>query len=294
MPFRKYGIVFLLFITLAGCAGFPQKPEEALAERAFPLRYPVILVHGIIAHDRESIFDFWGRIPEKLTENGVIVYFGNTDAWGDIELNSELLKAAIERALQETESEKVNIIAHSKGGLDARYLIWKYDFGDRVASLTTMSTPHRGAELADRFYNWERFDSSILLKNIEFLARMYGDTNPDINKVIYQLTTGQMDEFNETTGMVDDKVYFQSIYTTMQEPSDDVLLSRSFRYIRNISGDNDGVVSEYSAAWGGNVKKIEGRISHLKIVDNKKRKIHGIDIPNIYIDIVRDLYERGF
>jgi hypothetical protein len=29
------------------------------------LKYPVILVHGIVAHDREGVINFWGRIPEK-------------------------------------------------------------------------------------------------------------------------------------------------------------------------------------------------------------------------------------
>ena len=35
------------------------------------------------------------------------------------------------------------------GGLDSRYLVSKMGWGDRVASLTTISTPHRGSNIAD-------------------------------------------------------------------------------------------------------------------------------------------------
>jgi triacylglycerol lipase len=43
----------------------------------------------------------------------------------------------------------VNLIAHSMGGLDTRELVSVLGYGDRVASITTISTPHRGARVAD-------------------------------------------------------------------------------------------------------------------------------------------------
>src|SRR5215510_6280544 len=49
--------------------------------------------------------------------------------------------------------DKVHIIAHSMGGLDARYLLCNNLYGlgalDRVVSLSTISTPHRGSQVAD-------------------------------------------------------------------------------------------------------------------------------------------------
>jgi triacylglycerol lipase len=44
---------------------------------------------------------------------------------------------------------KVNLIAHSMGGLDARFVVASLGYGDRVASVTTLSTPHRGSAIAD-------------------------------------------------------------------------------------------------------------------------------------------------
>ncbi|MDR0300711.1 MAG: hypothetical protein LBI04_00160, partial [Treponema sp.] len=102
------------------------------------LKYPIVLVHGIIAHDRVDFF--WGRIPKILEEKGMRVFLGNTDSWGDCDSNAKILKSTVEKILLETKAEKVNIIAHSKGGIDSRYLIWKHGFEDKIASLTTIST----------------------------------------------------------------------------------------------------------------------------------------------------------
>jgi triacylglycerol lipase len=101
-----------------------------------------------------------------------------------------------------------------------------------------------------------------------------------------------MKEFNQII-KADDNVYYQSIYTTMKNAFDDLMFFYSYLYLKNISGENDGVVSGLSSQWGKNVSKIEG-ISHAEIVDFKMKKISGIDILDIYINIVKELSEKGF
>jgi triacylglycerol lipase len=263
------------------------------AEKIISLKYPVVLVHGIYAHDRGRINKFWGRIPKELEKNGIKVKKKKKNAWGDYESNAKMLHTTIEKILQETKNEKVNIIAHSKGGLDARYFIWKYDYGDRVASLTTISTPHHGAELADLIYKKKIIHSKIAKKALVVFGKLFGDTNPDLYTVNYQLTTDYMKKFNEDICM-DERVYYQSIYTIMKDSFDDLMFFYIHRYIEKINGDNDGVVSEYSAKWGSNIIKIEGGISHAEIIDHKKKEISGINIPDIYIKIVSELSEKGF
>ena len=54
--------------------------------------------------------------------------------------------------MEETESEKINIIAHSKGGLDCR-AVMDTDAGKYIASLTTINTPHKGCEFADYMFH---------------------------------------------------------------------------------------------------------------------------------------------
>jgi len=281
---RSRKIIAVCFLAIIGA-------HSVLSQEL--LKYPVVLVHGIIAHDRGRILNFWGRIPDVLRKNGVRVFFGNTDAWGSYESNAEILKTTIEKVLRQTNSEKVNIIAHSKGGIDSRYLIWKYDFGDKIASLTTISTPHHGAEIADLTFSKDILHTDIIKRTLEIFGELYGDAHPDMYNVNYQLTTEKMKEFNEKV-IMDDRVYYQSMYTVMNNAFDDTMFFSSYRYIKSVSGDNDGVVSEYSARWGDNVVKIGSRISHAEILDVKRRKISSMDIPDIYLNIVRGLAEKGF
>ena len=85
-------------------------------------KYPLILVHGIGFRDIKY-FNYWGRIPKELTRYGATIYYGNQEALGTIAYNAEDIRNKIKEVLKETGCEKVNIIAHSKGGLDSRYAI---------------------------------------------------------------------------------------------------------------------------------------------------------------------------
>jgi len=257
------------------------------------LKYPLILVHGIIAHDRTKYFNFWGRVPKTLKEKGIKVFLGNTDSWGSCETNAKILKENIDKILLETGSQKVNIIAHSKGGIDSRFLIWKYNYGGKIASLTTISTPHHGSELANLLFKQDILHKKIVKKALNIFGKLYGDTNPDLFNVNYQLTTDRMKEFNKNI-IMDKNVYCQSLYTLMKKSFDDLMFYSSHCYLKKEIGENDGMVCEYSANWGENVKKIEGRISHAEILDYKQKNIFGTDIINIYLNIVKDLAEKGF
>jgi len=84
------------------------KPDYAPGEK-IELRYPVVLVHGIARNDIQGRFQPWGRIPEVLRENGVEVYFGNTDAWGDILSNARILKETVDSILENTSHQRVKI-----------------------------------------------------------------------------------------------------------------------------------------------------------------------------------------
>ena len=258
-----------------------------------PLKYPVVLVHGIAVRDGTGGIKSWGRIPETLTDKGIKVFLGNTDAWGEYESNAAILKQNIENALSQTGSEKVNIIAHSKGGIDSRYLIWKYDFGDKIASLTTLCTPHHGSEIADLLYNQKITHTKFTKKVLAVIGKLYGDTNPDLYSLNKQLTSADMKEFNRNVAQ-DDRVFYQSLSVAMNHILDDIWFFYSYLYIKIARGKNDGVVSEYSTKWGSSTGEIKGGISHAEIVDVKQRKISGIHIPGIFVNIVRDLQARGF
>jgi len=311
-----YIAVSLLIFLFCGCKS-ASKSAAAVSNQGFPagrvgkgvdldnlqteqerfdkltLKYPVILVHGIAIRDRDVASAPWGRIPRILRENGVEIYFGNTDAWGTIESNAELLKTTVDKVLKETGKEKVNIIAHSKGGLDSRCMIWKYNYENKVASLTTISTPHHGAVLADMILNLKSLHTKTAKKTLGDLVKLYNDIYPDIYTAGYDLTTANMKEFNKIVTM-DDIVFYQSIYSVMNNARDDLLFTASYNYIKKEIGENDGLVSEYSARWGNNITKVEGGISHGQIIDIMGKIPLDMKIPNMYLRIVNDLRNKGF
>ena len=113
------------------------------------LKYPVLLVHGMGFRDYKHLC-YWGRIPRILEEMGCRVFFGGQDSNAGIETNARHLEKRLEEILNETGAQKVNIIAHSTGGLESRYLISVLGKGSKVASLTTISTPHHGSKTVDK------------------------------------------------------------------------------------------------------------------------------------------------
>ena len=85
-------------------------------------RYPILLLHGAGFRDLKRPF-YWGRIPDALEAHGAALYYGRQDCWASVGDNAQFLKGRLLKILEETGAEKVNIIAHSKGGLDARCAI---------------------------------------------------------------------------------------------------------------------------------------------------------------------------
>ena len=119
------------------------------------------------------------------------------------------------------------------------------------------------------------------------------DVNPDIYSVNRNLTTENMKEFNEKITR-DPRVYYQSMYSVMDDPFDDPMYSLSYAYIKTLNGENDGLVSASSASWGNNPIRIPISLSHRQITDHEWEDDLGMEIPNIYLEIVRGLVKKGF
>ena len=129
-------------------------------------KYPILLVHGVFFRDSIN-FNYWGRIPNELIRNGASIYYGNHNSASSVESAGKELAKRIKEIINETGAEKINVIAHSKGGLDIRSAICNEGVGDLIASLTTINTPHRGCMFADYILD-EMKDSTE-----EKIARIY-------------------------------------------------------------------------------------------------------------------------
>lgn len=259
-------------------------------------KYPLIMVHGIFFKDF-NYFNYWGRIPNELIRNGATVYYGNQEAVGTVVNNSEEIKDKIFKVMKETGCEKVNIIAHSKGGLDARYAISMLGMQQYVATLTTMNTPHRGCRFVDKACKLPDKLYRFVAKCVDNSFRKMGDKNPDFYTATRQFNTLYSKEFNEK---VKDcaQVYYQSYTSKMKNMFSDGLLMLPYCLAKPLDGDNDGLVSVESAKWGnfkGLIynKKTRG-ISHGDIIDLKREDYRGFDIVETYVNIVADLKQMGY
>lgn len=258
-------------------------------------KYPIVLVHGIGNRDYRRL-NYWGDIPQTLKNYGAKVFYGNQEACQTIEINARILKRNIIKILKYTDCKKVNIIAHSKGGLETRYMIDKLNMADNVASLTTISTPHNGSKVIDIFCKLPELIYKLICKCIDIYFKLLGDRKPDSYDTIKQLSTSYCNRFN-TDITNSNAVYYQSYTSAMTNPFSDIGMIFSYIVVYVLEGQNDGLVSVKSARWK-NFKgvvynnKIRG-ISHCDIVGSKRLNIAKIDVNKFYIGIVNDLKMRG-
>lgn len=260
-------------------------------------RYPLVMVHGIGFRDLRY-FNYWGRIPLILKKHGASISYGHNKAWGSLEENARLIAANIDKVLAETNCEKVNLIAHSKGGLDCRYLISTMGYADKVASLTTINTPHYGSELIDILDSLPNSLYRMIANWINRFFAVTGDDAPDCYTSSQELSPAFCARFNEENPNAPG-VYYQSYGSVMKSCFSDSLLSIPYLLMcTQKGGSNDGLVDISSMEWGEFkgilTNKYHRGISHGDMIDLKREDIKGFDVLNVFYEIVANLKEMGF
>jgi len=227
-------VIIAVSMTLGGCAGgadessseTPDQPVDEWVEDSKadfgasplgpnpsgnPTKYPILLAHGLLGSP-SGFAGFNPRIVEALRKDGHKVFVGAVPPIASVRTRAEHLAIAVDNALAETGAEKINIVAHSMGGLDARSLISELGYGDRVASLTTIATPHAGSKVADVAL---ALTSGVPEDALNAIAKAIGKTynelaeSTDVNAALYDLTEGARKEF-DAQYPDDERVYYQS------------------------------------------------------------------------------------
>src|SRR5262245_61568596 len=219
------------------------------------VRAPIVLVHGLLGFDAlrivgRPVFTYFPGIPGFFEAAGNRVYSVRLSPTAGIAQRGAELR---EHFRNEIPSEPVHVIAHSMGGLDARHLISKLDVGERVLSLTTVGTPHRGSPFADwGIRKFERVVKPVLgLLGIPHQA-------------FYDLTTESCAAFNVETPDRPGR-----ISQSVPGPWVGSWLSLDWRLphhiIQRAEGPNDGVVSVKSASYGPTTEIWDG--DHLSLIN---------------------------
>lgn len=122
-----------------------------------PDLYPVLFVHGLCSSheaftDCSGAFPCWvsgaSKIGDALFQLGLQRLF-----WVDysrdehIDVAANTVAARIDAVLAATGDAKLNIVAHSQGGLVARYLA-KHGYAERIHNLVMIGTPNHGSDLS--------------------------------------------------------------------------------------------------------------------------------------------------
>nr|WP_326171518.1 triacylglycerol lipase [uncultured Oscillibacter sp.] len=261
-------------------------------------KYPLLMVHGVFFRDFRYL-NYWGRIPKELIRNGATVYYGQQQSAAAVEDSGRELAERIRQIVKETGCEKVNIIAHSKGGLDSRAAISHCSMAPYVATLTTINTPHRGCIFAE--YLLGKVPEAVRQKiaaAYNAALRQVGDPNPDFLAAVADLTESACLARNGVTPDIPGVVYESVMSYCKKARHGKFPLNMTYPIVRHFDGLNDGLVSVESAKWGERFTLLEPEgkrgITHGDVVDLNRENIKGFDVREFYVKMAADLKRRGF
>ncbi len=291
--------------------------------------YPIVLAHGIARPDylidtvfrtlNLSVYDFgllsdrlhyFRGIGSYLRKHGYEVYHSNVSFAADVETRARDLKREIQKIQRKSGKDKVHIIAHSMGGLDARYMIVNEGMEEAVISLTTIGTPHLGTPMAD----------FVISKGVDKLIGLF---KMFINlEGISSTTTYAVRYFNQhaEAAEAENKVFYQTYSSYQDRDRVFFLFQMSYDIVYEAEGINDGLVSVTSQTWVDELKGNRGirkpivhhefpfKADHLEQVGwwnlNKMLKVgwwnifairernyHETKIKEVYLKIARELGE---
>jgi len=272
--------------------------EQRRAQRICATKYPILMVHGVFFRDFRY-FNYWGRIPKALESNGAKIFYGEHQSAAAVETSGHEIAARILKIITETGCDKVNIIAHSKGGLDCRYALNLPDIAEHVATLTTVNTPHRGCEFADYLLTKiPQAEQNAVAKTYNAALLKLGDPNPDFLSAVNNLTASFCKDFNEKYPDAPGVLY-QSIGSRLNKAGGGRFpLNFTYHLARYFDGANDGLVGEKSFSWGKTFQMLTVNgtrgISHGDMIDLNRENIPEFDVREFYVQLVAKLKQSGY
>jgi triacylglycerol lipase len=208
--------------------------------------FPVVLHHGLLGHGAIRVgpvrITYFRGIDRAITGAGYPLVITHVHPTSSIANRAIQLKEQILRHVPGLRSngQKVILMGHSMGGLDARYAVSQLGMDRYVAAVVTITTPHRGTPFAD----WVVDNLGRKMRGMQ-LANFLG---LDLRAAM-DLTTVGCEEFNEKVRDVPGVKYFSVSAArpwTMIPP----FALFSHRIVQVMEGENDGLVSVKSSTWG--------------------------------------------
>jgi triacylglycerol lipase len=230
----------------------------------------IVLAHGVLGSDKFGPVDYFNGVADFLKQKSIKVLVTKVDPIGRVKDCAGELREQITRALGNgtfDPAQKTHIIAHSKGGLESRFLLSPTNtdnIADRITSLTTISSPHQGSPVADVLFSPVDGKATLpfglrlsLLFDVPF--RLLSSTAEDFTRnalnllgipveALRDLTSEGTRQFNDTVPDHNQVRYFSIAGSgrASRLPTCKALLL-THQFISNTQADNDGLVSVRSA-----------------------------------------------
>lgn len=278
---------------------------EALARRAVelepmpqpplrPTRHPVVLMHGFGALANLSRGGVLNAEAVHLRVRGVAAYAPHVNPYDTVRVRAEAWADRLRRVLDETGAERLNLVAFSSGGLDARHLAAEMGWADRIASLVTVSTPHRGSPLAsyvlgqpDRLRTWA-------VGLMDFVGRAaYVGAAPRTEVALAELAPEAVAERFDPEETVPGA--WCASFAGRAGKGTGVPVSPPLvvpnRVLHGLAGVNDGIVPTASAWWGERLGTVDA--DHARQVGLRLPPAGGFDSRDFFAGVCDRLRERG-
>jgi triacylglycerol lipase len=273
---------------LTGLKPFPQPS-------IIPTRHPVVLMHGF---GIGASFRRGGHLHDEamyLRSRGVRAAAPNVSPYNTVKARCEMWEKRLTHVLDEMNTDRISLIAHSMGGLDARYLISRKGWHDTVEALVTIATPHRGSSVATLILEQPESVRKWLADMADWLGKhILKDGSANIRQALKELTPDYVEHtFNEEVPDHPDVQYWS--YGFQAGKGTDIPIDPIFRYLNNHlyeqEGLNDGIVSVRSARWGEYLGTINA--DHARQVGIESRLAAPFDANEFYASITEKLANEG-
>ncbi len=207
---------------------------------------PVVLHHGLFGTGDVRVgpvtLSYFRGIDRAISGRGHPVIVTKVHPSSSVENRARQLKENVLRSLSAIgrAKQKVILIGHSMGGLDARYAVARLGLAEHVAAVVTVTTPHRGSPVAD----WAMRNLGDRLGLTRLLEVLHLDFG-----AIADLTTRRCGVFNQEVANVPGVPYY-SVSAARPWHRMPPFALHAHAVIRAAEGDNDGLVSVRSSTWG--------------------------------------------
>ena len=218
----------------------------------------IVLAHGILGFGAipgvPLFLNYFNGVAAHLRRQGHLVIAPQVNPIGSIQDRGENLAAAI---LELTDAEQeVHVLAHSMGGLDARYALSNIpQVAQRVRTLVTIGTPHRGSPVADAIASGT---DPLLAFVPAFLVQALQSNAGGL----HDLTTPVTTQFDETTPDVEGVRYIEVAGDAAQGRHELILFELAAAIGRLRGEINDGVVTRTSALRDGHEHLDDWPVDH--------------------------------